>query len=77
MRWVLQLLIALDFIHEECRILHRDLKPQNIFLGSDDIVKLGDLGIAKTLDKSLDMARTVCMFVLAHTTRLLQQISRF
>ena len=33
MKWVLQLLVALDFVHEECRILHRDLKPQNIFLG--------------------------------------------
>jgi hypothetical protein len=71
--------------------LHRDLKPQNIFLGCDDVVKLGDhnfskvlytltfygkytraltcqkhdvvklgdLGIAKTLDRSLDMARTM------------------
>lgn len=59
MRWVVQLLVALDFIHEECRILHRDLKPQNIFLGDDDGIKVGDLGIAKALDKTLDMARTV------------------
>ena len=58
MRWVVQLLVALDFIHEECRILHRDIKPPNIFLGCDDVVKLGDLGIAKTLDKSLEMAHT-------------------
>ena len=45
MRWVLQLLVALEYIHEECKILHRDLKPQNVFLGSDDTVKLGELDL--------------------------------
>ena len=54
----LQLLLALDFIHEECRILHRDLKPQNIFLTSKNKVRLGDFGISKVLSNTLSVAST-------------------
>jgi NIMA (never in mitosis gene a)-related kinase len=52
-----QIALALKHVHAR-RILHRDLKSQNVFLTKAGIVKVGDFGIAKTLASSLDMART-------------------
>ena len=51
------LVSALLFLHSQ-GVLHRDLKPQNIFLTKAGVVKLGDFGVAKVLDTTLAMAST-------------------
>ena len=43
-----QICEALAHMHER-RILHRDLKPANIFLHRDGTIKVGDLGLGRTL----------------------------
>jgi len=57
MHWFVQMLLGVHFMHGN-RVLHRDLKTQNIFLLSSGRLVLGDLGISKRLDATKAMART-------------------
>ena len=42
--WFIQICLALKYVHDK-KILHRDLKTQNIFLTSQGQIKIGDFGI--------------------------------
>lgn len=56
LNWIAQVVLALHFLHER-KVLHRDLKTQNIFL-SEDKLFLGDFGISKTLENTRELANT-------------------
>lgn len=55
--WFIQIALALHHIHSR-KILHRDVKTQNIFLTQEGVCKLGDFGIARTLSNTFDQANT-------------------
>ena len=42
---------ALELCHRK-NIIHRDIKPQNIFISENGDFKLGDFGIARTMEKT-------------------------
>ena len=54
-----QILEALNFLHNECHIMHRDIKPDNIILGNDYNIKLLDFGISVYLEKELQKGETI------------------
>ncbi|XP_054716580.1 probable serine/threonine-protein kinase nek3 [Uloborus diversus] len=55
--WFVQICLAVKHVHDR-KILHRDIKTQNIFLTKSGIAKLGDFGIARVLSNTSDLART-------------------
>ncbi|XP_067889513.1 serine/threonine-protein kinase Nek5-like isoform X2 [Heterodontus francisci] len=56
--WFVQICLGLKHIHDR-KILHRDIKTQNIFLCNKGVtVKLGDFGIARMLNNTMELART-------------------
>ena len=43
---------ALEVCHEQ-KIIHRDIKPDNIFVSQNGDYKLGDFGVARTIEKTV------------------------
>ncbi|XP_075448123.1 serine/threonine-protein kinase Nek5 isoform X2 [Ascaphus truei] len=56
--WFVQISLGLKHIHDR-KVLHRDIKAQNIFLANNGtLAKLGDFGIARMLNNTMELART-------------------
>lgn len=46
---------ALNYLHNEKRVIHRDLNPANIIIDSSFNVKLTDFGLAKQVNQSISV----------------------
>ena len=60
LRYIAEIASAMAHCHHDLHLLHRDLKPQNIFIGKGGALKLGDFGISKVMAASRAMAQTQC-----------------
>ncbi len=56
--WIKQLISSLIYLHAN-KVVHRDLKPQNILLDADNRLKIIDFGFSRYFNPS-DMMKTIC-----------------
>lgn len=52
---MIDLISALNYLHNEKKIIHRDLNPANILINSSFNVKLTDFGLAKQVTQSVSV----------------------
>lgn len=45
----------------ECKILHRDIRPQNLLVSDEGAVKLIDLGFGKRIETNTDFAKSITL----------------
>jgi serine/threonine protein kinase len=49
--WFSQACLGIEYLHTHHHVLHRDIKPNNLFLmESSRFLKIGDFGLAKALE---------------------------
>ncbi|KAG1679537.1 hypothetical protein FOA52_011139 [Chlamydomonas sp. UWO 241] len=57
MDWFVQMCLGLKHVHDR-KILHRDIKTQNVFMSAGGLLKLGDFGVSKVLGSTWALAVT-------------------
>ena len=57
--YMYQIFLALAYLHYN-NIVHRDIKPDNILINSDNVIKIADFGWARHISKDCDLTKMIC-----------------
>ncbi|MCJ1307564.1 hypothetical protein MMC25_001211 [Agyrium rufum] len=52
--WFRDLILGIEYLHAQ-GVVHRDIKPDNLLLTDDDVLKIVDFGVSEMFEKTSDM----------------------
>ncbi|VBB86785.1 Putative calcium/calmodulin-dependent protein kinase kinase [Podospora comata] len=52
--WFRDLILGVEYLHSQ-GVVHRDIKPDNLLLNEDDVLKIVDFGVSEMFEQSTDM----------------------
>ncbi|KAK4196698.1 putative calcium/calmodulin-dependent protein kinase [Triangularia verruculosa] len=52
--WFRDLILGVEYLHSQ-GVVHRDIKPDNLLLNEDDVLKIVDFGVSEMFEQSADM----------------------
>ena len=52
--WFRDLILGIEYLHAQ-GVVHRDIKPDNLLLTEDDMLKIVDFGVSEIFEKASDM----------------------
>ncbi|KAK3333663.1 kinase-like domain-containing protein [Cercophora scortea] len=52
--WFRDLILGIEYLHSQ-GVVHRDIKPDNLLLTSDDVLKIVDFGVSEMFEKAANM----------------------
>jgi serine/threonine protein kinase len=59
-KYFAEIFASIEYLHDEIRISHRDLKPQNIMLDRNNNIRLIDFGLSNQFGRKKDTFKTKC-----------------
>ena len=69
-----QLLVGLEYLHNNAKVIHRDIKPHNILLTTKGVVKIADFGVSSQIKHSFDSQnKQVCTLSYMSPERIMGQ----